>query len=82
MNWAAIAAGFALLTFLSTLCVGAYVYGKLTQQTSDNSKRLDTQAGMLEGHAERIGIHDVKIGRLEQWKDGFNAGSRVAAREH
>jgi len=83
MNWAAIAAVISSLTLLATLLVAPYVYGKLTQQTADNNKRLDghdarfiRQELVLDEHREILSVHGSGIEGLKQWRDGYNAATK------
>jgi hypothetical protein len=75
--WAAVFAG---LTFVLTLFGVVFLGGKLTQKVDENTDGLrDLRADhseRLNGVETRVNSHEVSIGRLHEWKDGFNAGAR------
>lgn len=88
MNWAAFAAITSGLGIVASLLTAAFVYGKLTQRQNDQSGRIDKVEGVQEKHAERfdvhserIGEHDVKIGKIEEWKSGFSTGVKVTGNQ-
>ncbi len=74
---AALASCFGILV---TIVGVAYVSGRLTQQIAENRKLVDEHDRTLAEHGERLSDHDVKIGRLHEWKSGFNAGAAVTIR--
>jgi hypothetical protein len=78
MNWSAMAAIVASLTLLTVLLGGGFIYGRLTQEVKGNSATIEDHHLQLEKHEARISQHAVDLGRLHEWKDGFNAGSRSA----
>lgn len=78
MNWAAIAAIVSGCGLLVTVLGIAYTSGKLTQRIDDTEKVVGGHAETLAEHAARLGVHDVDLGRLKEWKDGFNAAARVS----
>lgn len=78
MNWAAVAAITSIVGVVTSLLVAAYIYGKLTQQVKDGRDRTDDHGETLKAHGEKLETHGNKIGRLEEWKSGFNAAARVA----
>jgi len=80
MVWEAIAALAALATLLVTVVAWAHTNGKLTQKVEDNRKDTEAHAERLDDIDQRLNSNDVKIAKLEAWKDGYNAA--VAARAH
>jgi hypothetical protein len=78
MNWAAAAVVLSLLTLVATIIGASYTHGKLTQRVDQNVLDINDHSERLTEHAERLGAHDVALGRLSEWKDGFNAASRVS----
>lgn len=78
MNWSAIAAIVSLLGLIATIIGVAYTSGRLSQRVEENGDQVKIHAARLDDHAERIGGHDVKIGRLEEWKSGLNTGARLS----
>lgn len=79
MNWAALAAMASLLGVLATIIGVAYTSGKLTQRISDNDDQIKIHARRLDDHAERLGLQDVKIGKIEEWKSGVRLGVHIGA---
>lgn len=77
MNWEMVAAVCSVLGILTTIVCVAFISGKLTQQISDNRKMLEEHDKTLIDHADRLSEHDVKLGRLQEWKDGYNAAARI-----
>lgn len=57
------------------LIVAAYVYGKFTQKIEENSERTIEHAKALEIHRGRLDGHDVQLGEMKAWRDGYNAAS-------
>jgi hypothetical protein len=76
MNWAALAAVASICGFLGTLGVGIFIYGKMAQKVEDNETSIRAQGVRLDSHDVKLNDHDVSLGRLHEWKDGFNAGAR------
>ncbi len=85
INWAALAALASMGAFFAVVLGCAYVYGKLTESVSANAKALTElrieHSKRLDDLDDASGAHDVAIGKLQEWKDGFNAGSRSATKE-
>ena len=76
INWSAVAAIISAVGLLITIGVGVFWGGRLTQKTLDNEIKLDSHSQRLDGIDGRINGIDVSVGRLHEWKDGFNAGAR------
>jgi hypothetical protein len=85
LNW-------ELAAFVGTVViqalVGAFVYGKLTQASTTHEKRLDEHDDRFAGHdakfdeyGDKIGDLAVKTGKLESWRDGYNAATIRASHE-
>ena len=79
MNWAAIAALAAIVGPVLTIAGMAFYHGRLTEKVSGNTESLKLHEGRLDDHDDKIYLHAEKIGKLEQWKDGFSAGTRVVS---
>jgi hypothetical protein len=77
LNWIAFAAIAAVFGPIASIAVGAFVYGKLTQAVTDNKAKTEEHGGILVKHAERLGDHEVKIGKIEEWKAGIKIGARI-----
>ena len=71
---AALVAAFASVVGIATtvICV-SFWSGKLTQQIADNKARIDEHDDTLKDHNKRISDHDVEIGNLVAWRNGYNA---------
>lgn len=54
-----------------------YVYGKLTQRVSDGAMRTKENTEQLETHRSRLDGHDVQIGKLQAWRDGYDAARAI-----
>lgn len=78
MNWAAVAAIGSLIGVVVTIISVAYMSGQFTQQIKDNKDKTAEHAATLEKHQEKLEDHGEKIGRLQEWKNGFNAAARVS----
>lgn len=78
MNWAALAAFGSLFGVIASGLTAAYVYGKLTQQVTDGRDKANEQSVTLKEHSDKLEDHGEKIGRLQEWKNGFNAAARVS----
>jgi hypothetical protein len=76
MNWSAVAAIASICGVLGTLGVGIFIYGKMAQKVEDTQASVKAQGVRLDTHDGRLNDHDVSLGRLHEWKDGFNAGAR------
>ncbi len=64
----------AAMSLAVQLVVAAYVYGKFTQKIEENSSRTVEHSKALELHRGRLDGHDVQLGELKAWRDGYNAG--------
>jgi len=79
MNWGAAAVVLSFATLLATIIGAAYTHGKLTQRVDQSEEKIKGHDEILRGHDERLADHDVALGRFSEWKEGFNAASRVSA---
>ena len=77
LDWAAVSAGVSILTLVGTVGVGGMMWGKLTERVGGQTKRLDMHQEQLADNSAKIAGHDVKIGRLEEWKEGYNAAAAM-----
>jgi hypothetical protein len=76
-NWAAIAAICSLLGALVTIASIAFVAGRLREKQEEHGERIGEHAELLKSHASTLTDHEVQLGRLNEWKDGYNAAARV-----
>jgi hypothetical protein len=58
--------------------VAGRLEGKFTQRLDDSDAKHAKTDAQLEKHGEKLEDHGQKIGRLQEWKDGFNAAARVS----
>jgi hypothetical protein len=77
-NWAAIAAAGSIFGVLATIIGVAFTSGRLTEKLGEHKVRLDEHATTLKAHSETLTDHEVQLGRLNEWKDGYNAAARVS----
>lgn len=80
MNWAAISAVFSAITLLLVAVGGGAMWGTLTEKVTGLTKRADGHKAEIAALDARMNGHDVQIGRLEEWKAGYNAAARVGGR--
>ena len=80
MNWAAVSAVISAITLLLVAVGGGVMWGTLTEKVAGQTKRLDSHKQELGAIDARLNNHDVQIGRLEEWKSGYNAAARVSGR--
>jgi hypothetical protein len=80
MNWAELAAIVSLITLVIVLIGGGVLWGSLTEKVAGQTKRLDGHKAELSAIDAKVNAHDVQIGKLEEWKSGFNAAARVSGR--
>ena len=78
INWAAVAAIMSVLTLLTVVIGIAVGWGKMTERVDNLSLEVDGNRVNVEKHAITLTDHAVAIGKLEQWKDGFNAAAKVS----
>jgi hypothetical protein len=78
MNWAALAAVMSGIGVLASFGLAAFVYGKLTQQVTDNKEKTSEHALTLKEHAEKLEDHGGKISRLQEWKNGVSIGAKIS----
>lgn len=85
MNWSAVAAIGSLIGVVVTIVSVAYMSGQFTQQIKDgkakekeHDERFDKHDAKFDQVASKLEDHGEKIGRLQEWKNGFNAAARVS----
>ena len=76
-NWAAVSAIISAITLIGVVGVGGIMWGSLTEKVSGLVRRSDSHKAEIAVIDERLNSHDVKLGRLEEWKSGYNAAARV-----
>ena len=77
INWAAVSAIVSTITLVGVVGVGGMMWGTLTEKVSGVIKRLDGHKTEIAQIDVRLNSHDVQIGRLEEWKAGYNAAAQV-----
>jgi len=80
MNWAAVSAIISCITLIGGVGVSGVLWGKLTEKVAGTEKRIDGHKSELLAVDLRLNAHDVQIGRLEEWKAGYNAAARVGGK--
>lgn len=80
MNWVAVAAIASCLTLLSVLVGGGIMWGGMKEQVAGLTKGADSHGKEIEALDGRVNSLDVEVGRLREWKDGYNAAARVSGR--
>ena len=76
-DWSAVSAIVSGLTLVGTVGVGGVMWGSLTEKVSGQTKRLDDHKLTLAKHDTHLSEHDVQLGRLEEWKQGYNAAAQI-----
>lgn len=77
-NWAAVAAAGSIFGVLATIIGVAFTSGRLTEKLGEHKVKLDEHAEAIKAHGETLTDHEVQLGRLNEWKDGYNAAARVS----
>jgi hypothetical protein len=80
MNWAAISAIASVITVLIVLAGGGAMWGTMTERVSGLTDRVEGNQTDIAQIGVRLTQHDVQLGRLEEWKSGYNAAARVSGR--
>jgi uncharacterized protein with ACT and thioredoxin-like domain len=78
--WIAVTAITSILTLLVIVIGGGVMWGRITEKVSGLTKRADSHRAELQSHDVRLNTHDVAIGRLEEWKAGYNAAVHAGGR--
>lgn len=78
---AMVAAFGSILGIATTVICVSFWSGKMTQQIADNKVMLLEHDVTLQAHAEKLSDHDVELGKLNEWKNGYNAAAAVAHRK-
>ena len=73
-----VAAIASVIGVLVTIVGVAFISGKLTQKIEDNSRVIADHGDRLDKHAIILNTHEVEIAKLNEWRNGYNAG--VASR--
>jgi hypothetical protein len=81
MNWSAAAAIGSLLAVLAVIIGWGFTHGQLTQTVKDVKEDVSDLKQTTKAHADTLVVHGEKIGRLQEWKDGFSAGARLGKPE-
>lgn len=75
MTWPAIAICFSAFSAVVTVVGAAYTYGALTTKVGVNSEKLGSHSTQLGVLSTRMGDVEIHTARLEEWRDGFRAGT-------
>lgn len=78
MNWAAISAIISAITLIGVVGVGGVMWGSLSEKVSGHTKRLDDHKAQIAAIDKHINSQDIELGRLQEWKNGYNAAARVS----
>lgn len=77
IDWPAVSAGISALTLIGTVGIGGVMWGRLSERVGGQTERLDDHKASLATHDKHLGEHDVAIGRLVEWKEGYNAAALI-----
>lgn len=77
MNSSEVSAAASIFTAVLVLVGGGVMWGTLTEKVKGLTKRADSHKAEITSLDARVNGHDVEIGRLKEWKDGYNAAARV-----
>jgi len=78
MDWAAISAIVSAVTLIGTVGIGGIMWGTMAEKVLGTVKRLDANSVEHEHFEVRLTSHDITLGRLQEWKDGYNAAVRTS----
>jgi hypothetical protein len=78
MGWDQLAAICSLFGVVATVTGVAFTSGRLSEKIRENRDRVLAQAEMLEKHSARLDNHTLRVDRLEQWREGFNAAACIS----
>jgi hypothetical protein len=83
VNLTILFAGIAALCSLAGIWVisnrVAFISGELSQKIQANTNGLEVHTETIREQGDRLNVAEVKIGRIEGWKDGFEAAARIKA---
>lgn len=77
MNWAAVSAIVSTVTFLAVVCGFAYMWGQLTEKVDGLKGIIDENTVNVKTHGAQLSDHAVAIGKLQEWKEGYNAAASI-----
>lgn len=77
MNWGAIQALASIFGAACTIGSVFYFVGKFTERLTDHGRRLDDHGVELNSHTKQINQHEVEIGKINAWREGYNAAASV-----
>lgn len=77
MNWAAVSAIVSALTLLVMIGGFAYTWGTWSEKVAGQGKRIDEHRDLIAAQEQTINLHGIQLGRLEEWKAGYNAAARI-----
>jgi hypothetical protein len=79
INWAAISAIVSVITLVGVVGVGGVMWGTLSEKVATAVEGLKTNASDHAHFDTRLTAHEVQLGRLEEWKNGYNAAVRTGS---
>ena len=77
MNWAAVSAIVSTVTFLAVVCGFAYMWGQLTEKVDGLNGKIEANEISVKAQGAQLNEHAVAIGKLQQWKEGYNAAASI-----
>ena len=80
MNWAAVSAVVSAITLIGVVGFGGVMWGTLTEKVSNLDRHMESRSVEIAAIDGRLNSHDVQIGRLEEWKSGYNAAVHASGR--
>jgi len=80
MNWSALSAIISGVTLFGTVGMGGIMWGSLTERVKNLTTSHEDNRTSLADHEQRLKDAEVKVGRLQEWKEGYNAAAQVGQR--
>ena len=80
MNWSAVSALVSVITLIGVVGVGGMMWGTMSEKVAGIIRGFDDQKEEIAQIDGRLNGHDIQLGRLEEWKNGYNAAARVSGR--
>ena len=77
INWAAVSAVVSTITLVGVVGIGGMMWGSLTEKVAGIIKRVDSHKSEIAEIDGRLNSHDIQIGKLEEWKAGYNAAVQM-----
>jgi hypothetical protein len=77
INWAAVSAIVSVITLIGVVGVGGVMWGTMSEKVAFTLKGLDDNKMEHDQFTVKLSEHEVQLGRLKEWKDGYNAAIRT-----